>query len=221
MSINPTSQSETRKVTNERTINMTSPSKLKYAVGLLLAFVALLPTHRASADSLTSESRAALHQLVGQNPAAHKVAANAMAVLVFPNVVKAGFIIGGQGGDGILFVHGQASRPLPDGGGILWVAGGRPKIRLRPFLHEPKSVELGKHHARMGDRNRPKVSSWSIREWRGDLQRTRCTAASMLSPSIRRASWQGWVSRDRKSRNSIDDLLTLRFGVRQRSAALG
>jgi lipid-binding SYLF domain-containing protein len=86
---------------------MTSPSKLKYAVGLLLAFVALLPTHRASADSLTSESRAALHQLVGQNPAAHKIAANAMAVLVFPNVVKAGFIIGGQGGDGILFVRGK------------------------------------------------------------------------------------------------------------------
>ena len=86
---------------------MTSPLKLKYAVGLLLAVVALLPTHRASAASLTGESRAALRQLVAQNPAASKVSQNAIAVLVFPNVVKAGFIFGGQGGEGVLFVHGQ------------------------------------------------------------------------------------------------------------------
>jgi lipid-binding SYLF domain-containing protein len=85
---------------------MTSPSKLKYAVGLLLAVVALLTTHRASA-SLTGESRAALRQLVAQNPAAAKVSQNAIAVLVFPNVVKAGFIFGGQGGEGVLFVHGR------------------------------------------------------------------------------------------------------------------
>ena len=72
----------------------------------MLAVVALLTTHRASA-SLTGESRAALRQLVAQNPAAAKVSKNAIAVLVFPNVVKAGFIFGGQGGEGILFVHGQ------------------------------------------------------------------------------------------------------------------
>jgi lipid-binding SYLF domain-containing protein len=88
---------------------MTSPSKLKYAVELLLVALALLPAHRATAASLTSESRAALHQLVAQNPAASKVSRNAMAVLVFPDIVKAGFIIGGQGGEGILFVHGRAA----------------------------------------------------------------------------------------------------------------
>jgi lipid-binding SYLF domain-containing protein len=86
---------------------MTSPSKLKYAAGLSLAVLALLTTHKASAASLTSESRAALRQLVAQNPAASKVSQNAIAVLVFPNVVKAGFIFGGQGGEGVLFVHGQ------------------------------------------------------------------------------------------------------------------
>ena len=85
---------------------MNYTSKLKYSAGLLIAAVAPLTTHTASA-SLTSESRAALHQLVAQNPAASKVSQNAIAVLVFPNVVKAGFIFGGQGGEGILFVHGQ------------------------------------------------------------------------------------------------------------------
>jgi lipid-binding SYLF domain-containing protein len=85
---------------------MTSSPTLRCAIGLLLAASVLLPTHRASAD-LTSESRTALNQLIAQNPAARKVSANAIAVLVFPNVVKAGFIVGAQGGDGVLFVRGK------------------------------------------------------------------------------------------------------------------
>ena len=46
--------------------------------------------------------------MLTQNPAARKISQNAIAVLVFPNVVKAGFIIGGQGGDGTLFRGGRA-----------------------------------------------------------------------------------------------------------------
>src|SRR5437016_7458911 len=82
-------------------------SKLKYAAGPLLAVVTLLTTRTASADDLTSDSRRALRQLVAQNPAAAKCKSKAVAVLVFPDVVKAGFIFGAQGGKGILFVHGQ------------------------------------------------------------------------------------------------------------------
>ena len=86
---------------------MNITSKWKYAPGLMLATVALLSTHTASADDLTSQSRAALQQLVAQNPAAAKASRKASAVLVFPDVVKAGFILGAQGGKGILFVHGR------------------------------------------------------------------------------------------------------------------
>ena len=71
----------------------------------MLATVAFLGT--ASADDLTSDARHALQQLLAQNPAAAKVKSKAVAVLVFPDVVKAGFIFGAQGGKGILFVHGQ------------------------------------------------------------------------------------------------------------------
>src|SRR5206468_9586924 len=62
-----------------------------------------------SADGLTSESRQALQQLVSQNPAAAKAKSKAVAILVFPKVVKAGFMIGAQSGQGTLFMHGQAS----------------------------------------------------------------------------------------------------------------
>jgi len=75
----------------------------------MLAAVTLLINGTASADDLTTQSRTALQQLVAQNPAAAKCKSKALAVLVFPDVVKAGFIIGAQGGKGILFVHGQPS----------------------------------------------------------------------------------------------------------------
>ena len=78
-------------------------------IPLLFAVVTLFFANTASADDLTSDSRRALQQLVAQNPAAAKCKSKAVAVLVFPDVVKAGFIFGAQGGQGILFIRGQPS----------------------------------------------------------------------------------------------------------------
>jgi lipid-binding SYLF domain-containing protein len=85
---------------------MNIASKLKCNAGLVAA-VALFAPHTASADDLTSDSRRALRQLVAQNPAGAKAKSKALAILVFPDVVKAVFIFGAQGGQGILFMHGQ------------------------------------------------------------------------------------------------------------------
>ena len=115
-------------------------SKLKCAAGLSLVALALLPTPRASADSLTSESRAALRQLVAQNPAARKVSQNALAVLVFPNVVKAGFIIGGQGGDGTLFLHGKAAGRYRTAAASYGLQAGVQKFGYALFLMNQKAV---------------------------------------------------------------------------------
>ena len=73
----------------------------------VVATVALVITGTASADDLVAQSRSALHQLVAQNPAAAKCKSKAVAVLVFPRVVKAGFIVGAQEGKGILFEGGR------------------------------------------------------------------------------------------------------------------
>jgi lipid-binding SYLF domain-containing protein len=75
-------------------------------IPLILTAVTLLAARTASAN-LVSDSRRALQQLVSQNPAAAKAKAKAAAILVFPRVVKAGFIVGAQSGEGILFVNGQ------------------------------------------------------------------------------------------------------------------
>lgn len=76
-------------------------------ISLMLAAATLLTSGAASADDLVSQSRRALQQLVAQNPAAAKAKSKAVAILVFPDVVKAGFIFGAQGGQGILFIRGQ------------------------------------------------------------------------------------------------------------------
>jgi lipid-binding SYLF domain-containing protein len=69
-------------------------------IPLMIAGATLLTTSTASADDLASQSRIALRQLVSQNPAAVRANRKALAILVFPDVVKAGFIFGAQGAKG-------------------------------------------------------------------------------------------------------------------------
>ena len=61
----------------------------------------------ATAAELNANGQAALHLLYGQSTKAAKFGRSAHAILVFPKIVKAGFIVGGQGGEGVLFVHGK------------------------------------------------------------------------------------------------------------------
>src|SRR5215470_7187240 len=82
-------------------------SKSTYATGIAFAAIALLGARSASADDLIGNSRRALQQLVAQNPAAAKCKSKALAILVFPKVVKAGFIIGAQSGEGVLLQGGR------------------------------------------------------------------------------------------------------------------
>ena len=120
---------------------MNNTSQWKYAPGLMLATVALLSTHTASADDLTSQSRAALQQLVAQNPAAAKANRKALAVLVFPDVVKAGFILGAQGGKGILFVHGRPNGRYRTVAASYGLQVGVQKYGYALFLMNQKAVD--------------------------------------------------------------------------------
>jgi len=83
--------------------------KQKHWLPVLVITFALFSTHSAFADELVSKSRSALQQLVAQSPAAATCKSKALAVLVFPKVVKAGFVIGAQSGEGILFERGRVT----------------------------------------------------------------------------------------------------------------
>jgi lipid-binding SYLF domain-containing protein len=79
---------------------------------LLLATIVVgpanpVPATAASAQSLESDARAALKRLYSSNAAAQKLRSKAYGVLVFPSMLKAGFMFGGQIGEGVLFRGGK------------------------------------------------------------------------------------------------------------------
>jgi lipid-binding SYLF domain-containing protein len=83
-------------------------------MGLALSATALASigfAHTAYADSreqLTADGERALHKLEMEEPKASSLARRAKAVLVFPSVLKAGFVFGGETGNGVLLVNGHA-----------------------------------------------------------------------------------------------------------------
>ena len=107
--------------------------------GLILALVGALTIETASAD-LVSDSRRALQQLVAQNPAAARARSKAAAILVFPDVVKAGFILGAQGGQGILFIHGRPSGRYRTVAASYGLQAGVQKYGYALFLMNQKAV---------------------------------------------------------------------------------
>ncbi len=60
-----------------------------------------------SDPQLEREAAASLQQLVAGNAAARQLNEKALAVLVFPKIVKAGFLVGGSFGDGVLRQGGR------------------------------------------------------------------------------------------------------------------
>jgi lipid-binding SYLF domain-containing protein len=57
----------------------------------------------ASASEIARESRAALNMLYAQNAGARALGRDAKAILVFPSITRAGFVVGGQAGNGAMF----------------------------------------------------------------------------------------------------------------------
>jgi lipid-binding SYLF domain-containing protein len=77
-----------------------------FALALLVGSHLLQPLHAATAYELDRDSREALFHLYKVNPKAAEIANQATAALVFPTIVKAGFIFGAQGGEGVLISNG-------------------------------------------------------------------------------------------------------------------
>lgn len=61
----------------------------------------------ASAAEIARHSTQALQRLQASEPKARALAEKAVAVLVFPKIVKAGMLVGGENGDGALFKKGR------------------------------------------------------------------------------------------------------------------
>jgi len=63
----------------------------------------------ATAEDLDKDAAQALQTLYKSNPVAKNIAKESKAILVFPNVIKAGLVFGGSYGEGVLLKGGQVS----------------------------------------------------------------------------------------------------------------
>ena len=78
-------------------------------IALLLALLFVGQSLMASSSRvLEQKSRKALEELYRKNPKARDLGDKSVGILVFPDIIKAGLIVGGQRGDGVLFRRGRA-----------------------------------------------------------------------------------------------------------------
>jgi len=79
---------------------------LLFAAGAALSLAAMSAVVASAANGVDANAPAALKKLYASVPAAKTSGGQAKAVLVFPRIVKAGFLVGGQYGDGPLIKAG-------------------------------------------------------------------------------------------------------------------
>jgi lipid-binding SYLF domain-containing protein len=62
----------------------------------------------ASAKEIDADASAALRQLYASSTKARDLSKTAKAVLIFPKIIKGGFLVGAQSGDGVLRIGGKS-----------------------------------------------------------------------------------------------------------------
>jgi lipid-binding SYLF domain-containing protein len=95
----------------------------------------------AARQEINAEANATLSKLYQAVPASRDLVARANGVLVFPDVNKVSFIVGGEHGDGVLRVRGDAVGYYTiSGGSIGYQAGAQSKAVVLLFL-TPDALE--------------------------------------------------------------------------------
>ncbi len=91
--------------------------------------------------SIDEDVKAALNTLYADEPVAKMMGAKAKAVLVFPNIVKAGFILGGQYGEGALLKDGQIVAHYNSVAASYGLQAGVQKFGYALFLMSDSAIE--------------------------------------------------------------------------------
>ena len=80
---------------------------IAFAAATTVSLGAFQGAQAATAEDLNTEAAHALDKLYATNAVAKEIGERAQAILVFPNVVKAGLIFGGAYGEGVLMEGGE------------------------------------------------------------------------------------------------------------------
>jgi len=88
----------------------------------------------ATKAELNRDAQAALNALYAKNPGAKAIGKDAVAILVFPSVLKAGLGVGGQYGEGVLFRGGKATAYYNTAGASMGLQAGAQKYGYAMFF---------------------------------------------------------------------------------------
>ena len=110
---------------------------------LFVAFCLLLPlaATAASRSDLDASSRRVLDKLLADVPAAKALYARATGVLVFPTITKAGFVVGGQYGEGVLWKGGKPVAYYNTAGASYGLQAGAQQYGYAMFFMNQKSLD--------------------------------------------------------------------------------
>jgi len=124
-------------------MNFTRRSLTAAAIALVGAFgpLAALPAHAENAQQLADNGHHALNTLLATQPRARLFERHARAVLVFPDVLKAGLVFGGETGNGVLFEHGRTAGFYNLSGGSWGLQAGGQDFSYVLFIMNDKGLE--------------------------------------------------------------------------------
>jgi len=95
----------------------------------------------ATAAEISKNSQAALKTLYAKVPKAKELGSKALAVLVFPNVIKAGLGVGGQYGDGALIKGGKTVAYYNTAGASVGLQAGAQKYGYALFFMNANALQ--------------------------------------------------------------------------------
>ena len=107
----------------------------------LIVFASLATASAMPAAELREKSEAALEHLLKTKPGTRELADKAVGVLVFPEVIKAGFMVGAQRGDGVLFRDGKAVGYFNTTSASYGFQAGVQKFSYALFFMDKKSMD--------------------------------------------------------------------------------
>lgn len=111
------------------------------AVALLLLSLLSLPALGASAAELNRDASAALQALYKRYPETRELGKSAKAILIFPSVVKAGLMVGGEYGEGVLRKGGKTASYYSTSGVSYGLQVGAQKFGYALFLMTDGAVK--------------------------------------------------------------------------------
>jgi lipid-binding SYLF domain-containing protein len=122
---------------------MFKPNGVFLAIFFAFGLVAFLhgAAEAATAKELDRDGRQALAKLYKNNAVAESISQKAKAVLVFPNIVKAGLVFGGSYGEGVLISGGKTEAYYSSASASWGLQAGAQSYGYALFLMTDKAME--------------------------------------------------------------------------------